>query len=97
MRVETKQDVIELIRNNRDRFRGFGVSEVGLFGSFVREEQTDESDVDLVLATDDRSYDNFLKLEEFTKELFSRSVDIIFESDLNEMNGRVICRELEYV
>ena len=32
MRVETKQEVIELIRNNRDRFAGFGVSEVGCEG-----------------------------------------------------------------
>ena len=49
MRVETKQDVIDTIKNNLDNFAKYGVSEVGLFRSFVREEQTDKSDVDLLV------------------------------------------------
>lgn len=34
--VNTKQDVIEVIRNNLDNFAKFGVSQVAIFGSFVR-------------------------------------------------------------
>lgn len=97
MRVETKQEVIELIRNNRECFARFGVSEVGLFGSFVREEQTEESDVDLLVNLSDRSLENFCNLLDFSESLFERSVDIISENSITPINGRVICREVEYV
>lgn len=97
MRIKTKQDVIELIQNNRDRFAEFGVSEIGLFGSFVREEQTDQSDVDLLINLNDCSMKNFCDLLDFTESLFARSVDIITENSITSRNGQVICREVEYI
>ena len=85
MRVETKQEVIDLIRSNRDRFAGFGVSEVGLFGSFVREEQTDESDVDLLVSLQNHSLDNFLALIDFAESIFERKVDVITEGSMRRL------------
>lgn len=105
-KVETKQDVIEVIRNNLDKFAEFGVTEVGLFGSFVREEATPESDIDLLVdlkhPDNDPHYviysENYFKLLDFTANLFeNRKVDVIAESTINEVNGIYICREVEYI
>lgn len=100
--VNTKQEVIEVIRNNLDKFAELGVSEVGLFGSFVREENTVDSDVDLLVtlnATEKASYyDNYFRLLDFADTLFKdRSVDIVTENSINEINGIYICKEVEYV
>ena len=101
MKVKTKQEVVDIIRENLDKFALFGVLEVGLFGSFVREEQNDESDVDLLVnlqADDPRVYcDNYFALLDFVDTLFGRKVDVITENSITEITGLNICREVEYV
>jgi uncharacterized protein len=96
--VRTKAEVMQVIRDNLDNFKLFGVEEVGLFGSFVREEATVQSDVDLLVNLQIHDYLNFYNLHEFAESLFvNRTVDIITEGSINENNGRLICREVEYV
>jgi len=48
-KIKTKQDVMEILHQNRDRLKELGVSRIGLFGSFVRGEQYDDSDIDLLV------------------------------------------------
>ena len=101
-KVSTKEEVIEVIRNNLDKFAEFGVTEVGLFGSFVREKGTPESDVDLLVNLEcsdiDLYYDNYFKLLDFTENLFdNRTVDVMIEKNITVINGIYICREVEYV
>ncbi|MEL6987152.1 MAG: nucleotidyltransferase domain-containing protein [Bacteroidota bacterium] len=96
--VNNKQEVIEVIRQNLDNFAKFSVSQVALFGSFVREEATESSDVDLVVNLHNHDYGNFCDLLDFAESLFqNREVDVITEGSLNEVNGKSTCRELEYV
>jgi uncharacterized protein len=98
VKVSTKAEVMQVIRNNLDNFKLFGVVEVGLFGSFVREEATDQSDIDLLVNLQEYDYYNFFNLHEFAESLFvKRTVDIITEGSITEDNGRSICREVEYV
>lgn len=97
-KVNTKQEVIQVIKDNLDNFAEFGVSEIGLFGSFVREEATPKSDVDLLVKINNHDFDNFCRLEDFANNLFEdRTTDIITENNINEINGIYICREVEYV
>jgi predicted nucleotidyltransferase len=96
--VRTKAEVMQVIRDNLDNFKLFGVIEVGLFGSFVREEATEESDVDLLVNLQESDYLNYFNLHEFAESLFlNRTVDIITEQGITVNNGIYICREVEYV
>ena len=96
--VSTKQEVIDILRANLDNFTKFGVTEIGLFGSFVREEQTEDSDVDLLVNLQNNSWDNFCQLLDFAEALFKgRKVDIIAENTISGYEGVNICREVEYV
>ena len=54
-------------------------------GSFVREEQTDESDVDLLVSLQDHSLDNFLALIDFAESIFERKVDVITEGSMRRL------------
>ena len=49
MTVQTRSDVLYIINENLETLRTFGVLRCGLFGSFLREEMTPESDVDLLV------------------------------------------------
>ncbi len=96
--VSTKQEVLDILRNNLDKFASFGVTEIGLFGSFVREEQTEDSDIDLLVNLQNNSWDNFFNLLDFAEALFEgRKVDIISENAISGYGGVNICREVEYV
>lgn len=98
MKVKTKQEVIEILSANLANLAKFGVSKVGLFGSFVREEQTENSDVDLLIVLDNPDWNNYCHLLDFTDTLFDgRSTDIVTERSLNEISGRNIFREVEFV
>lgn len=54
------------------------VSAVGVFGSFSRGQQTDESDVDLLVSFDESpTYSRFFDFRQDLERAFGRSVDIV--------------------
>ena len=48
-RVETKEDVLAFVQQNRAQSISFGVKRMGLFGSFLRGEQNRGSDIDVLV------------------------------------------------
>jgi uncharacterized protein len=47
--VQDKEALLQLIAEHNDVIRSFGVSEIGIFGSFVRNEMNENSDVDFLV------------------------------------------------
>jgi uncharacterized protein len=76
----------------------FGVSAVGLFGSWVRGEQRAESDID-VLVDFDRKVNLFeiLELQWYLESAFGCKVDVAPRDSLREYIGRHILKEVQYV
>jgi predicted nucleotidyltransferase len=76
----------------------FGVSEIGVFGSWVRDEQTETSDID-VLVDFDRMATLFdlMELQELLEETFKRKVDLAPKDSLRKHIGKYILAEVEYL
>lgn len=56
----------------------YKVREIGLFGSFVRGEQAEKSDIDLLTEFDDNAdLFDLIGLELYLEEIFNRTVDIV--------------------
>lgn len=58
----------------------FGILEIGLFGSYSRDEQTEDSDIDILVKMDfgqKGAYSRFCDLEIYLKELFGKKVDLV--------------------
>lgn len=98
MAALTKQDVMTLLRQHQDRVKALGVRKLGLFGSFVRGEQHDGSDVDLLVEfhPDQKSFDNFMKLSFFLEDLLQRQVELVTREALSPYIGPHILDEVEY-
>ena len=70
------------------------IKEIGIFGSYVRGEQTDSSDIDILI-----SFDEFPGLIEFAgienelSEYLETKVDLVTKSGLKPEIGRHILRE----
>ena len=96
--VQTKREVLRALTDHSHELRELGVKKVGLFGSFVRDEQTGESDVDLLVQfePDKKTFDNFMNLSELLEELIQRRVEIVTTEALSPYIGPHILREVEY-
>ena len=75
---------IETITEHKKEIKKrYGVKKIGVFGSHVRGEQTETSDVDLLVEFDEPTFDNFMDLLFFLEELFGKDVDLITTSGMS--------------
>lgn len=97
--VQTKTHLIERLRRQREDLRRLGVERIGLFGSFQRETQDAESDVDLLVefAPGEKSFDNFMALSFLLEDELGRSVELVTPDALSPHIGPHILRSVEYV
>jgi len=97
--VQTKEKVLSLVIEHQDRIKALGVKRIGLFGSFVREEQGAASDVDLLVEfeQDRKTFDNFIQLSFFLEDLLKRRVELVTAESLSPYIGPHIMSEVEYV
>jgi predicted nucleotidyltransferase len=75
----------------------YGVTEVGLFGSYVRDEQRPDSDVDILVELErPPQIDLFdlVNLEDDLKAALGVEVDVVLKSNLRKRIGRRILNEL---
>ena len=69
---------IEILREHEQEIkRRFAVRRIGLFGSFVRGEETKESDIDILVEFEDPTFRNFMNLAFYLEDIFSRRVDLL--------------------
>lgn len=56
-----------------------GVKNIGLFGSFVRNEQTENSDIDLLVEfkSGKKTFNNYMELKFLLEDLLERPVDLV--------------------
>ena len=92
-------EIKSILEENKDIIRDkFKVDEIGIFGSYVRGEQTDESDVDiLVTFKEPIDFFIFLHLEEYLSELIGEKVDLVTKKALKPYIGKEILKETVYV
>lgn len=97
--VQTKDDIVDVLRVNEASLRGLGVKRLGLFGSFVRGEQTGDSDVDVLVEFEagQKSFDHFMALSFLLEDLLGRQVEIVTPEALSPHIGEYILQEVEYV
>jgi predicted nucleotidyltransferase len=75
--MRTRDEVLQLLARNRDRIQSFGVRSLALFGSAVRNEATEASDLDFLVEFDRKTFDNYMDLKFFLEELLDRRVDLV--------------------
>jgi predicted nucleotidyltransferase len=97
--VETKDGILRAFHDNRDALRALGVRRLGLFGSFVRGEQTATSDVDVLaeFESGQKTFDHFMELSFLLEDIFQRRVEVVTPDSLSPYLGRHILKEVLYV
>jgi len=75
----TSEELMEKIEENIEDIKKYGVKRIGLFGSYVRNEQKSESDIDILVRFErgKKTFDNYMDLKFFLEDLFNRKVDLV--------------------
>jgi len=98
-----KKEVMELLRKHRKDIEKYGVKRIGLFGSVVRDEANEKSDVDVVVEfyKGRGEMKDFVGLIEFLEKLFNRKVDVLTPAGIKGIRIKSvrerIKKEVEYV
>lgn len=98
-RISKKDDILEAIRENHIKIEALGVKKLGLFGSFVRQEQQPGSDIDFLVEfdKDKKTFDNFINLSFLLEAILTYRVELVTTESLSPYLSPHILKEVEYV
>jgi len=95
--VQTKNQIITFLKQNKQKIKdNYKVNKIGLFGSFARDEATQNSDID-ILVDMAPSFDNFFNLKYFLEDAFKTKVDLGKEKNMRLFIKNKIQEDLIYV
>ncbi len=77
--------------------REYSVREIGLFGSFADNTQTDESDIDILVELEKPIGWKFFSLELYLEKIFNRKIDLVTKKALKEQIREGILNNVTYV
>jgi predicted nucleotidyltransferase len=99
--VRSVEEVKAILKEHKDEvIRQYHVTELGIFGSFVRGEQKRRSDVDILVEFNDKDIPGLLKLSEmerYLQRLLKKKVDVVIKSGIRPELKKGILKEVVYI
>jgi predicted nucleotidyltransferase len=98
--MTTKEYILTTIRENKKELLRFGILKIGLFGSYVRGDESDKSDIDLLIDfdPDHENFDNYMAVCNILEQLFrNEKLEIVTKNGLSPYIGPKILKEVQYV
>jgi predicted nucleotidyltransferase len=92
------EEIRKQILDQRRTIRAFGVNKIGFFGSYVRGEQSPDSDIDLLVYfdPDKLNFDSYMDLTFFLEDLLHSKVDVLTPDQISPHIMPYIQKEIQY-
>ncbi len=72
-----REEILTALKNDKQLLsEKFGVEEIALFGSYARNEQTDDSDIDVLVTLREPKLSHLVGVLEFLENAFKHKVDL---------------------
>lgn len=78
-------------------YRDYAVKEIGLFGSFSDNSQTEDSDIDLLVELERPIGWKFFSLQLYLEEIFHRKINLVTKNALKSQIKDKILKEVHYI
>ncbi len=99
--MNSKEEILDFLHKNYEAItKKYHLTKLGMFGSFARDEQNTNSDVDIIIEIEDGTqniYDLKSSLRTYLTRSFDRSVDIAREKYLKPYVKEIILKDTIYV
>lgn len=95
----TKQEIIKYLSDNKKLlYDRFGVTRIGVFGSYALGTPSALSDIDFIVEFESTSKNihNFLRLKRFLESEFGKKVDLGFEESLKPLVRERVKEQIVY-
>lgn len=93
------KDIKIALKLNKKEITKYGISQLKIFGSYVKNKQNDQSDVDFLVKfkKNQKTYKNFINLNYFLEDILGKKVELVTEESLSPYIGPYIVKEAENV
>ncbi|MCD6569481.1 MAG: nucleotidyltransferase family protein [Deltaproteobacteria bacterium] len=91
--------IVKILRlHHIDVREKFKVKEIGVFGSYVRGEQRQGSDIDILVEFENgyKTFDNYMELKFFLEEILNSKVDLVIKTTIRDEIKQNILSEVTY-
>ena len=85
-----------ILRKNSPYLRdNYGVKRIGLFGSFAKGIQREDSDIDILVEFEKTVGFKFIELAEYFEKLLGKKVDILTSEGIKSIRLKKVARDIE--
>jgi predicted nucleotidyltransferase len=99
--VKSVDEVKAILKEHKTELeQKYRVREMGIFGSFVRGEQKQRSDIDILVEFEPRNIPGLLKLIEmeiYLEKLLRKKVDVVLKNGIRPELKKGILKEVVYI
>jgi predicted nucleotidyltransferase len=89
----TKVEILnELFKHKSYLQEHFEVEKIGLFGSYAKDKQTEQSDIDIYVEFRHKTFDNLAGLWNYLEELYHKKIDLFHK---HKNNNQVIISNIQ--
>jgi predicted nucleotidyltransferase len=95
-----KEFILSTIKSKEIELSRYGIKSIGLFGSYARNEQSKNSDIDILIdfESDKENFDNYMAVYDIIENLFKNyKIEIVTKNGLSPYIGPTILNEVTYV
>jgi len=79
-----KIEILTKLSDNKEYIeKEFEVEKIGLFGSYAKDKQTQESDIDIYVEFKHKTFDNIAGLWNYLEELYHKKIDLFHKHKNN--------------
>lgn len=98
--MTTKDHILKTLKHNKLKLSKFGIRNVGLFGSYLHNEQSSESDIDLLIdfEPEKENFDNYMAVYDLFEKIFkNEKIEVVTKNGLSPYIGPEILKEVQYI
>ena len=89
--------IIEILKGN-ENYRKYGIINLGIFGSYSKNIATDDSDIDIIIETQEPDIYKLVHIKDDLEKIFRKSVDIVRNREkMNPYLKKRIEKDAQYV
>jgi len=93
----TKEEIKKILSENKEILKRHKVKSIALFGSYVRNEQREDSDIDFLVDFEQDTYNNFVNLIFALENLLKKEVIVVSTEDLSPYIRPYVLKEVEKI
>ena len=94
-KVLTSKEIISILNEKKNILERYTVKKIGLFGSFAKDKQDKNSDIDLIVEFGNPDLDNFMNLVDYLENLFGRRVEVLTPIGVDTIRIKEVAEDIK--